>query len=178
MRFSPLVCLIFLKKNYSAFTRVRDPVAWMPVLNSTSSDTTQWILNPLNNFFQVHPWLLPNQPLAVSINQPLAFSTNEPLSPLTESESDTEIPPFPLEEIPPPFPSVSSLLASTVDFSAFLQVINTNFDPTLKENLTPPYPRDKDFNRYPLTQKERGRASKAVMATGLSQFSTIVHSFV
>lgn len=149
-------------------------MAWMPVLEPTSSSTTQWILDPLNTFFQVQPRL----PAPI---QPFSVSTDQPLSPLTELDSDFEnpqSPQSPLGKLSPPFPSLSSRLASTVDFSALLEIITTNFNPSLKENLTPPYPRDKDFDRYPLTQRERERASKAVTVTGLSQFATIVCNFV
>ena len=100
--------------------------------------------------------------------QPSSTVFLPPLSPLTDIEdSDYNLPTS--SEAPSSFPSTSS---SFLSFSkSDLIIINTNFNPNLKENLTPPYPRNPDFDRFPLTELQREFAANAVIASSIPDFS-------
>ncbi len=130
-------------------------MAWKLVLLQTASSGHS-LLDLVGSFFQVSDFTL--QALG-------PFDT--PLSPLTELEdSDPEVD-LPLLSLP----STSIFPFSQIDFCSSIQVIETNFDPSLQVNITTPYPRDKDFDRYPLTQVEREKVSHAVIASSISDFS-------
>ena len=129
-------------------------MAWKPVLDRTAF-SDYWLLNFVQPSLHVPDFPLP-------VHQSSA-PFDSPLSPLTELEDSDS----PLCSSPSPL----ILSSSTINFSDSIQVIETNFDPSLEMNLTPPYPRDKDFDCYPLTQIDREKVSHAVIASSISDFS-------
>lgn len=123
-------------------------MAWEQALTQISTGIL-WELNSLD------PMLGP-QPIEFGPAPSTSF--NSSLSPLTELESEND--------------SSPSFSSSQSD----LTVIETNFDFSRKENMTPPYPRDPYFDRFPLTQQEREYASHAVPTSSISDFSTKVRT--
>lgn len=135
-------------------------MAWKSVLDYTPSNPQPSNYTDTSFNFQVPSFGLPLHACSPLVDLPLFPST-----PLESRDS----------EVPQPSSASSSPLpVSTADFSDLIQVIETNFNPSLKENLTPPYPRDPDFDRYSLTEQERKKASLAVVASSISDFSTKV----
>jgi len=122
---------------------------WDYILSEWNTWPPSRLLNSLDPFFQIRALTLPLCPLS-----------NGALSPLTivdDSDSDT------VSDAPP--------LRSSSSHSSLIDVVDTDFDPSVEQNLIPPYPKKKDFDRYPLMESERKRAAKAVVATSVLDFT-------
>ena len=143
----------------SAFTHKRDWDSWKPVLEPIPlASSTSFTLNSLNPLDQICALALPPSNVV---------ETSMSLTVLDDSDSRRPDSPSIISQ---PLPSPSTAHIS----STIVEVIDTKFDLLLPENRIPPYPKEKDYDRYPMTERERARTVKAVVASSVDDFSTKV----